>query len=543
MKRKILFILIMLVLMLSSCKKNNIQNEQYKENFQTALLNRKDSSSCKIKETTTLTTFNGTQNESVRQTEVNVEKNYSYSEIEYDNIKGSILYSKNQYNYKFGNEEKSLTFKSKFSTTQLMGINYLLLTTKDYKIKEKIATKKIDYKINGNLDSVIENVKLDTNQDYEVIEGQIVVEVYYDDGYIQSINIDLSNVFKNLKSIVRKIEFLEINTSVGDNVENISQTDKYKVSTSEVLDTYVFEMLDEYSDSIFLKSGNFEMLIDTGEYVDGPSIRNMISTYCTDGILDVLIMTHHHGDHVNGFKNGALDGVQNINLIIDYGYVSYQTYYESKREAFNNDYYCAYDCINGLYGASKKYIISDDLSFEILDTGQYLPRESEIADTDNANDFSVVFRLDFKNNSYLYTGDIAGDYYEKNLTEKENVKNITVYKAAHHGAVSYKSNTQSFLNFVNPQICVVSAALTADPINQWHPTKEFVRRVLNTPNISKNKNLYYNGTMGTIHISDNGIDLPTVTGFGAKKQYKYNGSFVTGENNLKFVDTKLYLLR
>ena len=246
---------------------------------------------------------------------------------------------------------------------------------------------------------------------------------------------------------------------------------------------------------------------------------------------------------VNGFKNGALDDVKSINLIIDYGYISYQTYYESKREAFNNDYYCAYDCINGLYGASKKYIISEDLSFEILDTSQYLPRNSEIADSDNANDFSVVFRLDFKNNSYLYTGDIAGDYYEKNLTEKENVKNITVYKAAHHGAVSYKSNTQSFLNFVNPQICVVSAALTADPINQWHPTKDFVRRVLNTPNISKSKNLYYNGTMGTIHISDNGIDLPTVTGFGAKKQYKYNGSFVTGENNLKFVDTKLYLLR
>ena len=57
------------------------------------------------------------------------------------------------------------------------------------------------------------------------------------------------------------------------------------------------------------------------------------------------------------------------------------------------------------------------------------------------------------------------------------------------------------------------------------------------------KNLYYNGTMGTIHLSDDGKNEITVTGFGPTKGYLVDGVKVTGEDNKKFVDTKFYELK
>ena len=49
--------------------------------------------------------------------------------------------------------------------------------------------------------------------------------------------------------------------------------------------------------------------------------------------------------------------------------------------------------------------------------------------------------------------------------------------------------------------------------------------------------------MGTIHLSDDGKNEITVTGFGPTKGYLVDGVKVTGEDNKKFVDTKFYELK
>lgn len=132
---------------------------------------------------------------------------------------------------------------------------------------------------------------------------------------------------------------------------------------------------------------------------------------------------------------------------------------------------------------------------------------------------------------------------------KENIKNVTVYKAAHHGAVSHNTNTSEFLNYINPSICLISAAIV-DSYNPHspqnvdnsyqHPSNGFINRIYNVESIKKSKNVYFNGTMGTIHLMDNGIDLPNVFGLGANKGYYINNVKITGEDNLKFSDTMFY---
>lgn len=350
----------------------------------------------------------------------------------------------------------------------------------------------------------------------------------------------------------------EINTD-DSNTNDFSV--KYNVSTSSSLDTYVIEMIKEYGDSIYIKSGDFDMLIDAGQYEDGPNVNSILSNYCTDKKLDVLIATHGHADHLGGFNNGALNSIEKIGLIIDFGYKDNGAeYYQRVKQKFileGSDYYSAYDCVNNLNGASKKYKFSDDLILEVINTNQYRKTNEILSRNEyNAeNDFSVVVKLTFKQNTYLFTGDLAGALGNKfnSALMSEDLKNVTVYKAAHHGATSNESNNLKLLNYLNPKICVSSAAiinqyephdytdtLTGDIIYQ-HPRPYFVRWVLNTPTIISTKNYYYNGTMGTIHLNDNGIDIPTVTGFGAQRGY-YDpyGVKVVGEENLIFSETQMY---
>ncbi len=374
------------------------------------------------------------------------------------------------------------------------------------------------------------------------------------DNKIEYIDFDLSLVFGSfIKSLEKRIEFSFDEFEKKEIVANIEDND-FIVNTSDTLETFVIEMVYEFGDSIYVKSGDFDMLIDAGQYQDGENVSRMLDEHCTDDVLDVLIATHGHADHTAGFGNGALSTIEKINLIIDYGYNDDNSYaYERLRNDYitkGASYYSAYECVNQIGNASKVYKFSDDLKLEILDTNQYLKPKSSIPSNGNENDYSVVCKLTFKENTYLFTGDLSGDSFTSAL-KKENIANITVYKAAHHGATTYNSNNQNFINYLNPQICVSSAAI----INQdkptdhsvgedyvyQHPRALFVRWILNTPIIKNTKAYYFNGTMGTIHITDNGYDLPAVTGLGATRGYNdMYGNKIVNEENKRFYDTYMY---
>ena len=98
-----------------------------------------------------------------------------------------------------------------------------------------------------------------------------------------------------------------------------------------------------------------------------PNINKLLLSYCDDKKLDVLIGTHGHGDHLGGFSNGALNNINSVGLIIDYGYADggNSKTYESIRDSYvklGAKYYSAYDCVNYTNGGQKKYKFSDDLS-------------------------------------------------------------------------------------------------------------------------------------------------------------------------------------
>ncbi len=99
--------------------------------------------------------------------------------------------------------------------------------------------------------------------------------------------------------------------------------------------------------------------------------------------------------------------------------------------------------------------------------------EGEISE--DSNDTSIVGRLVFAKNSFLFTGDINRGAEEKLLQEREKgiLLNSNVLKIAHHG--SNTSSSEQFLEKVSPLIAVIPVGENS----YGHPTEELLARLNN----------------------------------------------------------------
>ena len=89
----------------------------------------------------------------------------------------------------------------------------------------------------------------------------------------------------------------------------------------------------------------------------------------------------------------------------------------------------------------------------------------------NANDYSIGVRVQFGENSFLFTGD-AEEHSEEDMTASGENLNADVYKAAHHG--SRTANTEDFLKAVDPQYVVFSCG---EGNTYGHPHAEVLNRL------------------------------------------------------------------
>ena len=71
--------------------------------------------------------------------------------------------------------------------------------------------------------------------------------------------------------------------------------------------------------------------------------------------------SHSDGDHIDGFPN-ALNGIENISLMVDYGGLGGGNVLNARNKysAKGMQYHSAYDCVNGINGASDIYYLTDN---------------------------------------------------------------------------------------------------------------------------------------------------------------------------------------
>lgn len=272
-----------------------------------------------------------------------------------------------------------------------------------------------------------------------------------------------------------------IQGNLFDNVSNatasINDSTKSDKIDAKVKENFSVLFIDVgQADSVLIRNGNYNMLIDAGNNEDGEKLVNYFKSLGIEEFTYVFA-THPHEDHI-----GGMDDIIN-NFKID-------NYYMSNKLSTTKTFM---DVLDALDGCNLKYTVpnkGDTLKLGDANIKVIYPGD----DKSNINDSSIVLKITYGKNSFLLTGDATSNVERK--IYNEDIKS-DVLKVAHHGS-SY-SSTDVFLDRVKPYYAVISVGKN----NIYnHPSNKTLEK-LNKRNIK----VYRTDLDGTIVFISDGDNL------------------------------------
>lgn len=276
-----------------------------------------------------------------------------------------------------------------------------------------------------------------------------------------------------------------IQGNLFDNVSNatasINDSTKSDKIDAKVKENFSVSFIDVgQADSVLIRNGNYNMLIDAGNNEDGEKLVNYFKSLGIEEFTYVFA-THPHEDHI-----GGMDDIIN-NFKID-------NYYMSNKLSTTKTFM---DVLDALDGRNLKYTVpnkGDTLKLGDANIKVIYPGD----DKSNINDSSIVLKITYGKNSFLLTGDATSNVERK--IYNEDIKS-DVLKVAHHGS-SY-SSTDVFLDRVKPYYAVISVGKN----NIYnHPSNKTLEK-LNKRNIK----VYRTDLDGTITFTSDGENLSVQT--------------------------------
>ena len=77
---------------------------------------------------------------------------------------------------------------------------------------------------------------------------------------------------------------------------------------------HFLELGNEFAgDSVYIKAGSLDILVDAGSRGNSATtIEEYVNKYCTDGVLEYVISTHAHQDHIAGFAGNSSSKAKNF---------------------------------------------------------------------------------------------------------------------------------------------------------------------------------------------------------------------------------------
>lgn len=272
-----------------------------------------------------------------------------------------------------------------------------------------------------------------------------------------------------------------IQGNLFDNISNatasINDSTKSDKIDAKVKENFSVSFIDVgQADSVLIRNGNYNMLIDAGNNEDGEKLVNYFKSLGIEEFTYVFA-THPHEDHI-----GGMDDIIN-NFKID-------NYYMSNKLSTTKTFM---DVLDALDGCNLKYTVpnkGDTLKLGDANIKVIYPGD----DKSNINDSSIVLKITYGKNSFLLTGDATSNVERK--IYNEDIKS-DVLKVAHHGS-SY-SSTDVFLDRVKPYYAVISVGKN----NIYnHPSNKTLEK-LNKRNIK----VYRTDLDGTIVFTSDGENL------------------------------------
>lgn len=278
---------------------------------------------------------------------------------------------------------------------------------------------------------------------------------------------------------------------------NLEKTDAKETKVDGQLKIHFIDV--GQADCILLQQGNENMLIDAGNNDDEQTIKNYLHNVGVDE-FKYVIGTHPHEDHI-----GSMDYIMNSFKVGKIYFPKANT----TTKTFQN-------LVSAVENKGMKF--ANPTVGETFNLGQakctiLAPNNSSYEDLNN---YSIVVKVEFGNNSFLFTGD-AEDVSEKEMLDKGCDLKADVLKVGHHGSDS--STTGEFLNAVNPKYAVISVGKGND---YGHPTNKTIQKLHD-----KKIEIYRTDESGTVVATSDGTNItfntkPSTTTVGNSDKSKNN---------------------
>lgn len=190
------------------------------------------------------------------------------------------------------------------------------------------------------------------------------------------------------------------------------------------------------------------MVIDAGIPEVGPQV---VDTLTKLGIqkIDIAVNTHPHTDHIGGydsvFKNIPVD----VFYMVDAKASMWASYRNAMSQAQLKKIKTEY------VQEGYQFQLGEQVKVEVLN-----PRKGELPgaikkfELDEVNNTSMVLKLNFKDTSFLFTGDIHREREMEMIDRLGDKLKADFMDAPHHGIST--SSSQSWLSAVSPKVAVIS---------------------------------------------------------------------------------------
>lgn len=256
----------------------------------------------------------------------------------------------------------------------------------------------------------------------------------------------------------------------------------------------------DQGDSILLESNGHRMLVDGGKAVHAQSVEDCLRSKSIS-TLDYVVASHPDEDHIGGLPQ-----------IYEHFQVNYSYYspYKTTTNCYKN-YISAIE--NEPNSSAENPTV--DMQFQVGSaTVQVL---SDGVGAENANDASLVLKVQCGNHSLLLTGDISSTV-EQALVDTGKDLQADILKVAHHGSAG--SSSASFLAAAAPKY----AAISVGTDNSYgHPTSQALQRLQKV-----NAKVYRTDQMGTVQMQVTFDSIQTTTQKGSAAVCKH-----TTQNKVK----------
>jgi len=210
--------------------------------------------------------------------------------------------------------------------------------------------------------------------------------------------------------------------------------------------------------------GGRVILVDTGgkgPFGDRDEGKKTVEPYLRhEGVshIDAILLTHPHSDHIGGADTLLKD--MPVDVLLDNGE---PTQPALEQKLLGDAAQRNVPCLPVLRG--EHIDLGDGVGIEILG-----PTADEVED-DRPNNCSIVVRLSYGRNVFLFTGD-AEKREEQDLLDVRYRLKCDVLKVGHHG--SDTSSTDEFIKACSPREAVVSVGAHN---SYGHPSDDVIARL------------------------------------------------------------------